>query len=56
MFSSFTVQETPTGSCAMLPAGACVPGMGVIYQVEVLSGEGSSSRSLRQGCPWQRGI
>ncbi|MBS3939258.1 MAG: hypothetical protein KGZ50_11960 [Peptococcaceae bacterium] len=30
----------------------CVPGMGVISRVEVPNGEGSSSRSLRQGCPW----
>jgi len=30
--------------------------MGVVYQVKVLSGEGSSSRSLRQGCPSRGGI
>ena len=29
-----------------------VPGMGVIYKVKVLNGEGSSSRSSRQGRPW----
>ena len=29
----------------------CVPGMGVIYKVKVLNGEGSSSRSSRQGRP-----
>ena len=34
------------------PSYSIVPGMGVIYKVKVLNGEGSSSRSSRQGRPW----
>jgi Hydrolase of X-linked nucleoside diphosphate N terminal/NUDIX domain len=38
------------------PIRLCAPSMGAIYRVKVPNGEGSSSHSLRQGCPPRGGI
>jgi len=55
-FSRSSTRPPVSGLRVSAPAGHArtqggVPGMGVIYKVKVLNGEGSSSRSSRQGRP-----